>query len=205
MTACHPFPADLAQNFLAQATRALCDRPGETRPDAEARTRQMVHTALGFEPRDGAELMLATLIYGQMALILDATHEVFHAETAPQKHRARAGLLALNRALLGTMRELRLQQKRPLAGQDTEQPESAKDQNPKPTAKPEPPHPDPVKPKPTPTGQAHPPSAKPARPPHANPSPDAAGGDGLLANFQKTLAALHKISPAAAPPARPAA
>ena len=168
--ACHPFPADAAQGFLAFATRALCDHPGETRPDAEARTRQMVHTALGFEPRDGLEFMLSSLIYGQVVVLLDAMHDVFHAEPGPQKHRARTGVATLNRALLSTLREFRLQKTRPAApNASAPQAETATQTNPAPATPPTATPP----PGPRPEAEAKPPPHPPARP--VQPQPQSPG------------------------------
>ena len=223
MTAsCHPFPADAAQSFFALATRALCDHPGEARPDAEARTRQMVHTALGFEPRDGLEFMLSTLVYGQLTLILDAIHDVFHAEPGPAKHRARSGVVALNRALLSTLRELCLRKARPLAQcakatQAETAPKSATPPpGPRPAAEAKPPPQPPSRPiQPHPAqphlaqphlAQPHPPRPEPTRPMpehpfliRATPGPD---DDTNLAAIQKAHAEARKTLAETIPRAR---
>jgi len=49
--------------MLQVVTRAICDRPGDSPAQRESRTRQMAHTALAFEPRDGLEYMLASLVF----------------------------------------------------------------------------------------------------------------------------------------------
>ena len=116
MTAhCHPIPGDTAQALLAFATRAICDRRGETSEQGASRTRQLVHTALGFEPRDGLEYMLATLIHGHFSLILDSMRDVFQADPGPGTHRTKTGIVALDRAMLSMLRELRLARRRPAA------------------------------------------------------------------------------------------
>lgn len=109
---CHPLPASLAEEMLQVAARALCDRPGDNAAERESRTRQMVHATLGLEPRDGLELMLATMTFGHFQLILDSMSEVFHDGEGPAKAKAKSTIVALGRAMLGMMKELRLQQRR---------------------------------------------------------------------------------------------
>ena len=116
MTAsCHPMQAGEIQSFLAGAIRALCDRPGESPAQRDSRTSQLVHMTLGFEPRDGLEYMLATMILGNFELILDSMREVFQDRGPVAKQKTRSGILALSRAMLSTIRDLRVAQKRPVA------------------------------------------------------------------------------------------
>ena len=116
MTAhCHSLPLDSAAELLQLAARAICVRPGETASQGGARTRQLTHTAMGFEPRDGLEYILAVLVFGHFNLILDSMSAAFQGETEAVKTRAKSGIVALDRAMLATLRELRLQRKRPVA------------------------------------------------------------------------------------------
>ncbi len=116
MTAqCHPLPPDSATDFLQLAARAICVRPGETASQGAARIRHLSHTAMGFEPRDGVEYILSILVFGHFNLILDAMSDAFQGQTEAAKTRAKSSIVALDRALLATLRELRLQQKRPVA------------------------------------------------------------------------------------------
>ena len=116
MTAhCHSLPLDSAAELLQLAARAICVRPGETASQGAARTRQLTHTAMGFEPRDGLEYILAILVFGHFNLILDSMSAAFQGETEAVKTRAKSGIVALDRAMLATLRALRLQRKRPVA------------------------------------------------------------------------------------------
>lgn len=117
MTAhCHPLPLDSATDFLQLAARAICVRPGETASQGAARIRHLSHTAMGFEPRDGVEYILSILVFGHFNLILDSMSDAFQGQTEAVKTRAKSSIVALDRALLATLRELRLQRKRPVAG-----------------------------------------------------------------------------------------
>ncbi len=114
MTAvCHPIPASAAQSYFAQAKQAFCDdRPGETPAQGAARTKRMVHTVLGLEPRDGLEYMIATLIEGQYQVLMNAMATALKDETA--NPRALSGIAALSRVFVSLLRESRTARKRPL-------------------------------------------------------------------------------------------
>ncbi len=139
MTArCHPLPASEIQNILATATRALCDRPGETQLQAAARTTQLVHATLGFEPRDALEYMLATLIVGQYHLILDAMKDVFHDPDPKTKQKSRTAVAALTRAMQAMIRDFRTARKRELADPEPDTAQPTPEPPPKPAATPRP-------------------------------------------------------------------
>ena len=71
MTAsCQPLPRNLVEEMLQLVARATCDRPGETAAQRAGRTNHMVHATLGLAPRDGLELMLASIVVGHFNLIL---------------------------------------------------------------------------------------------------------------------------------------
>ena len=110
----HPLPASCVNDLLTQATRALCDRPGETKAQGESRTRELVHAVLSFDPRDALEYSLAALIHGHFQLILDATRDLLLGESDTPKPRGIAGLVALDRAMLSLIKELRTQRERPV-------------------------------------------------------------------------------------------
>ena len=113
MTAtCHPLPQSIAQEMLQVAARALCDRPGDNPAQRDGRTRQMVHSTLGFEPRDGLEYMLSTLVFGHFSLILDSMHEVFQGQLDTMKMRTKTTIVALDRSMLALVREWREARKR---------------------------------------------------------------------------------------------
>ncbi len=167
MTAlCHPIPADAAQDFLALAARALCDRPDETPAQRASRTRQMVHTALGFEPRDGLEYMLATLIQGQFHLILSTMGELLQNQAATPNPRALSSIAALNRSFLGLLRESRTARKRPVEAEPATAPTAAAPQDTAPSPAPERTAPSPAAPSP-----ATPTTATPSPSPSLSPAP----------------------------------
>ncbi len=153
-TPCHPIPASLAQHYLAQTKAALCDRPGESAAENAERTKRMVHTAMGFEPRDGMEYMLATLVQAQYEVILKATKDALQGTEDAASPKAISALAAMNRVMLSTIRALKTARERPLA-EDEDAPQ---------TAQPEPPKPQPVHPQPAPPPRAARPGPMPAPP-----------------------------------------
>jgi hypothetical protein len=115
MTAyCHPMPHQIAEEMLQVVARAICDRPGESPAQRESRTHQMVHSVTGLTPRDELEYMLSSLVVGHFNLILDSLHEVFAGQTEAMKARTKSTIVALDRAFIGLIRELRTERKRPL-------------------------------------------------------------------------------------------
>lgn len=112
---CQPLPLPVVEEMFQVVARALCDRTGDSPAQRESRTRQMILSSLGFEPRDGVEYMLATLAFGHFQLLLDAMHDVLVGESGTAKARNRSSVVALNRAMLGLLRELREARSRPMA------------------------------------------------------------------------------------------
>lgn len=111
---CQPLPRPVIEEMLQLVARAVCDRPGETPAQGESRTRQMVLTTLGFDPRDGLEYMLATIAFGHFHMILDSMHDVFHGQLDTMKAKTKTTIVALNRALLESVKEYRYARKRPM-------------------------------------------------------------------------------------------
>jgi hypothetical protein len=117
MTAsCQPLPQSVAEEMLQVVARAFCDRPGESPAQRDSRTGQMVHSIMGMQPRDGLEYMLSTMLVGHYQLILHSMHEMFRGQTESVSARTKSTIVALDRAMLGILKELRVQRKRPLAG-----------------------------------------------------------------------------------------
>jgi hypothetical protein len=112
---CHPLPHQVAEEMLQVVTRAICDRPGESAEQRDSRTRQTVHSVTGLMPRDGLEYMLSSLVVGHFNLILDSLHEVFAGQTESLKARTKSTIVALDRAFIGLIKELRTERRRPLA------------------------------------------------------------------------------------------
>jgi hypothetical protein len=114
-TLCHPLPRALGEEMLQASVRAICDRPGDSPEQRDSRTRQMVHNTLGFEPRDGLEFMLATVAVGHFHLILDSMRDVFQGQEDPMEAKTKTTIVAMDRAMLEMVRELRVARRRPLA------------------------------------------------------------------------------------------
>jgi hypothetical protein len=112
---CQPMPQQLASEMLQIVARAMCDRPGDSSALRDSRTSQMVHSVLGFEPRDGLEYMLSSIAVGHFHLILDSMHDVFHGQEDAPKAKTKTTIVALDRAMLEMVRELRVEQRRPAA------------------------------------------------------------------------------------------
>ena len=109
---CQPMPQQLANEMLQIVARALCERPGDSIAQRDSRTLQMVLSVLGFVPRDGLEYMLSSMAVGHFHLILDSMRDVFHGQDDKLKAKTKTTIVALNRAMLETVREMRLEQKR---------------------------------------------------------------------------------------------
>lgn len=115
MTAfCQPLPVFVIEDLFRDVARSLCERPADTTAEREVRIQRMVHTALGFQPRDGMEYMLTTMTMGHFDLIMDSMHDVFQGQLDTMKTRTKSGIVALGRSMLGLARELRTYQARPL-------------------------------------------------------------------------------------------
>jgi len=112
---CEPLPQSVAEEMLQVVARAICDRPGESPLQRDSRTRQMVHSTLGMRPRDGLEYMLSTLVVGHYNLLLHSMHEVFQGQADTMSARPKSTIVALGRAMIGMVKELRTERKRPLA------------------------------------------------------------------------------------------
>jgi hypothetical protein len=113
-TDCQPLPQSVAEEMLQIVARALCDRPEETPAQRASRTRQMVHSPLGFQPRDGLEYMLSTLVVGHFHLIMDSMRDALVGQMDTMKARTKTTIVALDRSMLGLLKEMRLTRKRPL-------------------------------------------------------------------------------------------
>jgi hypothetical protein len=113
--ACEPLPPSIADEMSQVVARAIRDRPGESPAQCEARTRQMVHSTMGMRPRDGLEFMLSTMLVGHFHLILHSMHEVFGGQTDTMGARTKSTIVALDRAMIGMIREFRAERRRPLS------------------------------------------------------------------------------------------
>ena len=112
---CQPLPPSVAQEMLQLVARNICDIPGDNAAQRDSRTRQMVYTTLGFEPRDGLEYMLASLSFGHFHLILDSMRDALRGQMDEIKGRTKTTMVSMDRAMLGMLKEMRVAQRRPLA------------------------------------------------------------------------------------------
>ena len=112
---CQPLPRTVAEEMLQVVARAICDRPKDQPAQRDSRTRQMVYGTMSFDPRDGLEYMLATMMVGHYNLILDGMFDVLQGPAEMVKARTRSTVVSLDRALLSFLKEMRLSRLRPLA------------------------------------------------------------------------------------------
>jgi hypothetical protein len=103
-----------AQTMLQDITDAICDRPGDSAADRAARSGRVVRTVLGFRPRDPVEMMLAGVAVLHVHLLLDSAREVSRGQDERLRARAKSSITALDRGLIGILKELHLARKRPL-------------------------------------------------------------------------------------------
>jgi hypothetical protein len=113
---CHPITQAVAQDMLRGLVEAICDRPAQTKAQRDSRSTEVVHSVLAFEPRDPVEMMLAGLVVTHFHLISHAAHEAFGEQPEDVRPRARSGIVALDRAMVGFVKELRTAKTRPMEG-----------------------------------------------------------------------------------------
>jgi hypothetical protein len=112
----HETQQTVAQAMLQSIVEAICDRPEETAARRDARSRDVVYSVLGFEPRDAVEIMLAGMAVTHAHLIQDSARDVTHGLEGMLKARTKSTVVALDRGMVGFLKELRLAQARPVEG-----------------------------------------------------------------------------------------
>ncbi len=115
MNVCQQLPNDLASEMLQIAARSICDRPADNPAQRDFRTRQMVYTTMGMEPRDGLEYMLATMVVAHFNLILDTMFDMFQGQMDLLKAKTKTTIVALDRSMLSFVKEMRTARRRPAA------------------------------------------------------------------------------------------
>lgn len=90
------------RDLLAFTQKTFADAAAESAPGPEA-----------FQPRDAVETMLAGLAVAHVRLIHKSAQELLAAPLGQDQTRGKSQLVALDRMLLGYLRELRLARKRP--------------------------------------------------------------------------------------------
>ena len=111
-----------SHSMLQGIVDANRDRPSDTPGQREARSRDIVDYVQGFAPRDPVELMLAGMVVTHAFLIHDAVRDLSRAEDDQLKKRAHSTIVALDRAMIGFLREFRIAGKRPLGQSEVEAP-----------------------------------------------------------------------------------
>jgi hypothetical protein len=114
---CYPISRALIGSMLRRLVDSICDRPGETAMSQAAWEDEVAEAVRAFAPRDAVEFMLAGMIVSNYQLMLEATHEAFAGDATVSRGRGNPGIVALERAVTGLLKELRIAQARPLADQ----------------------------------------------------------------------------------------
>ena len=102
----------VAPTMLQGIVETLGDRPGDTTGQREARSRDVVDAVLGFQPRDPVELMLAGMVVTHVHLVQDSAREALHGQDEALKTRTKSTIVALDRGMIGLLKELRVAQGR---------------------------------------------------------------------------------------------
>ena len=110
---CHPLHQTLCNEMLQIVARSICDRPADNPAQRNSRTRQMIFSTMGLEPRDGLEFMLTTMIVGHFHLLLDSMSDVFQGQMDQMKARTKSTIVALDRSMLSFVKEMAVARRRP--------------------------------------------------------------------------------------------
>ena len=102
----------MTHDLLRLIADAIGSRANATPAQKQAAMQGLIQAIVAYVPRDPVETMLAGMIAGHLQLSLDATRDLLGCEDIRLKIRIRAQILALDRQMLGFMRELRAAQKR---------------------------------------------------------------------------------------------
>lgn len=114
ITALQATPRTAAETMVQSFADALCERPDESAAHRAARSREVVHSVLAFQPRDVLEIMLAGMAVTHAHLIQDSARDALLGQEDVLKARTKSTVVALDRGMIGFLRELRLAQTRPL-------------------------------------------------------------------------------------------
>jgi len=93
--------------MLQTIAEAICHRPDDTTSQRAARFGVVTATVKGLQPRDAVEVLLAGMAVTHAYLIEDAARDVFHGQDDRLKARTRSAIVALDRGMLGFLKELR--------------------------------------------------------------------------------------------------
>ena len=114
-----PFPdtgfAALYTHIVGDTALAIATRPGEDAARTRARTAAAIDMTMAYLPRDAIEATLAGHCVMFHEMMTDALRDL-RAEGEQPKSAAKRELLALNKAFLDTLKQLRVYQARPAEG-----------------------------------------------------------------------------------------
>jgi hypothetical protein len=102
----------VSPTMLQGIVASICDRPGDTDAQREARSRDVVDAVQGFEPRDPVELMLAGMAVIHAHLIQDSVRDLVREQDDRLRARGKSTIVALDRAMVGFLKEFRIARKR---------------------------------------------------------------------------------------------
>jgi hypothetical protein len=113
----------LSPTMLQGIVDTICDRPGDTQAQRATRSREVADAVQGFEPRDPVELMLAGMAVIHAHLIYDSVRDLVREQDDRLRARGKSTIVALDRVMLGFLREFRIARKRaPAVGEAAEPP-----------------------------------------------------------------------------------
>src|ERR1700722_5710169 len=118
----HQLPQPLPRTMLLDIVETICDRPGDTREQRDARSLEVIGAVRGMAPRDPVELMLARMAVLHAYLIQDSARDLVREQDDRLRSKMKSTITGLDRAMLGFLRELRIARKRPLGTESNVEP-----------------------------------------------------------------------------------
>jgi hypothetical protein len=104
------------QAIVNLAAMSLSAAPGLTEAERTARFQTVVLGAMGFQPADTAQTILASLILGHHLTIMDGFRELASQTVTPvEAGRTRSGTVAQTKVVLQLLREIRIEREEALS------------------------------------------------------------------------------------------
>jgi hypothetical protein len=103
----HNASAAMPPGMINSIAEAICARPHDTAAQRAARFSMVTATVHGLQPGDAMEVMLAGMAVTHAYLIEDAARDVFRGQDERLKARTRSAIVALDRGMVGFLKELR--------------------------------------------------------------------------------------------------
>jgi hypothetical protein len=118
-------PRASPRSLLLGIVEAICDRPGVTPEQREETFRDVVEAVEAHAPRDPVEVMLAGMAVLHAHLILNSARDLLREQDDRLRSKTKSAIAALDRGMLGFLRELRIARKRPLETDSPHQKQNA--------------------------------------------------------------------------------